>query len=292
MALVDVTGEPISTLARREAESHKGTYGRAMIAGGSRGKAGAPALAGMAALRSGAGLVTVVVPRSVQDTVAGFEPSLMTVGLGNRDTDELQQEHASEICELAKNQTAIAIGPGIGTDAETVRLVHALYYKLPQPLVVDADGLNALAQWQEGLQHVPGPRILTPHPGEFERLTGEKCHADLAKRAEQAAMLAQRDTTSQTIVVLKGHRTILTDGKQVSFNQTGNPGMATGGSGDSLTGILTALLAQGLSPWDAARFGVHVHGLAGDLAAEELGEVSMIASDIIDYLPLAFLRME
>jgi ADP-dependent NAD(P)H-hydrate dehydratase len=292
MSLVDVTGEPIVTLAPREAESHKGTYGRVMIVGGSRGKAGAPALAGMAALRSGAGLVTVVVPRSVQDIVARFEPSLMTVGLGNRDADELRQENASEVCELAKNQTALAVGPGMGTDAETVRLVHALYHKLSQPIVIDADGLNALAQWQEGLQHVPGPRILTPHPGEFERLTGGKCNTDPAKRAEQAAELAQRDTTSQTIVVLKRHRTIVTDGKRVSFNQTGNPGMATGGSGDSLTGILTALLAQGMSPWDAARLGVHVHGLAGDLAAEELGEVSMIASDIIDYLPLAFMRME
>jgi ADP-dependent NAD(P)H-hydrate dehydratase len=292
MALNDVTNEPIVTLAPREAEGHKGTYGRVMIVGGSRGKAGAPALAGMAALRSGAGLVTVVVPRSVQDTVAGFEPSLMTVGLGNRDTDELHQEHANEICELAKNQTALAIGPGMSTEPDTARLVQALYHKLEQPLVVDADGLNALALWQHGLQNVPGPRILTPHPGEFERLTGDKCSTDSIKRAQQAAKLAQRDTTSQTIVVLKGHRTIVTDGQRVSFNQTGNPGMATGGSGDSLTGILTALLAQGMSPWDAARLGVHVHGLAGDLAAEELGEVSMIASDIIDYLPLAFLQME
>jgi ADP-dependent NAD(P)H-hydrate dehydratase len=292
MKLNDVTDELIVVLAPREPESHKGTYGRVMIVGGSRGKAGAPSLAGMAALRSGAGLVTVVVPRSVQDIVAGFEPSLMTIGLGNRDTDELRQEHTNEICELAKNQTALAIGPGMGTDVETIRLVHALYHKLPQPMVVDADGLNALAQWQEGLQHVPGPRILTPHPGEFERLTGEKCNSDPAKRAQQAAKLSQGDTTSQTIVVLKGHHTIVTDGRRVSFNQTGNPGMATGGSGDSLTGILTALLAQGMLPWDAARLGVHVHGLAGDLAAEELGEVSMIASDIIDYLPLAFMQME
>jgi ADP-dependent NAD(P)H-hydrate dehydratase len=291
MSLIDVTDEPIAMLAPREPESHKGTFGRAMIIGGSRGKAGAPAPAGMAALRSGAGLVTVVVPGSVQNTVAGFEPSLMTVGLGNRDTDELQQEHASEIEELAKNQTALAIGPGMGTGPEILRLVHAIYHKLPQPLVVDADGLNAMAQWQEGLQHAPGPRILTPHPGEFERLTGEKCDADLTKHAEQAAMLARRDKSSQIIVVLKGHHTIVTDGERVSFNQTGNPGMATGGSGDSLTGILTSLLAQGMSPWDATRLGVHIHGLAGDLAAEELGEVSMIASDIIDYLPLAFLRM-
>lgn len=291
MKLKNVSDEPIVMLPPREVEGHKGTYGRVMIIGGSRGKAGAPALAGMAALRSGAGLVTVVVPQSVQSTVAGFEPSLMTVGLGNRDTDALQQPHATEIEDLVKNQTALAIGPGIGTEAETVRLAQTLFHKLTQPMIVDADGLNAMALWQEGLKHAAGPRILTPHPGEFERLTGEECHADLTTRAEQAAKLARRDITSQTIVVLKGHRTIVTDGERVSFNQTGNPGMATGGSGDSLTGILTALLAQGMSPWDAARLGVHVHGLAGDLAAEELGQVSMIASDIIDYLPLAYLRM-
>lgn len=291
MSLSDVTSEPIPTLAPRDAEGHKGTYGRVMIVGGSRGKAGAPALAGMAALRSGAGLVTVVVPRSVQDVVAGFEPSLMTVGLGDADCDVLRQTALPEILQFAANQTCLALGPGMGTDPGTQRLVHGLNHKLSQPMVVDADGLNALSQWQEGLQHPAGPRVLTPHPGEFERLFGAKCADDLNARAQQAAELSRRDGTGQTIVILKGHRTIVTDGQRVSFNQTGNAGMATGGSGDSLTGILAALLGQGLSPWNAARLGVHVHGLAGDLAAEELGEVSLIASDIVDFLPLAFQRM-
>jgi ADP-dependent NAD(P)H-hydrate dehydratase len=291
MALHDVTSEEMKMLAPREADSHKGTYGRVMIVGGSRGKAGAPALAGMAALRSGAGLVSVVVPRIVQDVVAAFEPSLMTVGLGDASCDGLEQGSLAEVLEAAGNQTCLALGPGMGTKLTTQRLVHALYHKLPQPMIVDADGLNALADWREGLAHPAGPRILTPHPGEFERLAGEKCAEDLNQRAEQAAQLCNKDKTGQTIVILKGHRTIVTDGERVSFNQSGNPGMATGGSGDSLTGILAALVGQGLSPWDVARLGVHVHGLAGDLAAEELGEVSMIASDIIDFLPLAFQRM-
>jgi ADP-dependent NAD(P)H-hydrate dehydratase len=216
----------------------------------------------------------------------------MTVGLGNANCDLLEQDFFSEINDLSDNQTSLALGPGMGTEATSERLVHALYHKLPQPLVVDADALNAISMWKEGLKNGAGPRILTPHPGEFERLAGEKCDDDLNTRAEQAAALARLDPTEQTIVVLKGHRTIVTDGEQVSFNRTGNPGMATGGSGDSLTGILTALLAQGMNPWEAARLGVHVHGLAGDLAAEELGEVSMIASDIIDFLPLAFLRIQ
>lgn len=290
MSLKDVTHEELPQLPPREPDSHKGTYGRVMIVGGSRGKAGAPALAGMAALRSGAGLVTVVVPRSIQDTVAGFEPSLMTVGLGDVGSDRLEQEIANEMLGLVANQTCLALGPGMGTKPSTVRLVHALYHKLSQPTVVDADALNALAQWQDGLKHPAGPRILTPHPGEFERLYGEKCSDDLTKRAEQAARLCRLDATGQTIIVLKGHRTIVTDGERVSFNQTGNPGMATGGTGDCLTGILSALLAQGLDTWDAARLGVQVHGLAGDLAAEELGKVSMIASDIVDYLPEAFMQ--
>jgi ADP-dependent NAD(P)H-hydrate dehydratase len=289
MSVRDVTAEPMLGLAPREAESHKGSYGRVMIVGGSRGKAGAPALAGLAALRSGAGLVTVAVPRSVQGVVAGFEPSLMTAGLGDVSSDALQQESLDELLELAANQTCLAVGPGMGAEPTTQRLVHALYHKLTQPMVVDADGLNAMAQWPEGLVHPGGARILTPHPGEFGRLA-EKCAEDLNERAEQAARLCLRDKTGQTLIILKGHRTIVTDGERVSFNQTGNPGMATGGSGDSLTGILTALLGQGLSPWDAARLGVYVHGLAGDLAAEELGEVSLIASDIIDFLPLAFQR--
>jgi NAD(P)H-hydrate epimerase len=287
MPLKDVTNEPMTLLAPREPESHKGTYGRVMIVGGSRGKAGAPALAGLAALRSGAGLVTVVVPRRVQDIVAGFEPSLMTAGLGEADADAFEHAALSDVLELAANQTSFAAGPGMGTHFATQRLVHGLYRKLMQPMVVDADGLNAMAQWPKGITCPGGPRILTPHPGEFERLA-ERCADDLNKRAEQAARLCKKDTSGQTLVILKGHQTIVTDGERVSFNQTGNPGMATGGSGDSLTGILTALLGQGMSPWDAARLGVHVHGLAGDLAAEELGEVSMIASDIIDFLPLAF----
>lgn len=291
MSLRDVTSESMPTLAPRDPNGHKGTYGRAMIIGGSRGKAGAPALAGLAALRSGAGLVTVVTPRSIQDVVAAFEPSLMTVGLGSANCEELPQSILEKLLELAANQTSLAVGPGMGSDPSAQRLVHAIYRKLTQTVIVDADGLNAMSQWSDGLMHPGGPRILTPHPGEFERLVGEKCSDDLQQRAEQAAALSRQDRSKRTIVILKGHRTVVTDGERVSFNQTGNPGMATGGSGDSLTGILTALVGQGLAAWDAARLGVHVHGLAGDLAAEELGEVSMIASDIVDYLPLAFQRI-
>jgi NAD(P)H-hydrate epimerase len=233
-------------------------------------------------------LVTVAVPRSVQDTVASFEPSLMTIGLGDPLCDELGQVFEQQLCEFAEPMTCVAVGPGLGSGAGTMRLVQSLYHRLTQPLVVDADGLNALATWPEGLKNPAGLRILTPHPGEFQPLAGEVCDADPTKRAEQAARLCHRDPSGRTLVVLKGHRTLITDGQRVSFNQTGNPGMATGGSGDVLTGVIAALVGQGLEPWQAARLGVHVHGLAGDLAATELGQISLIASDLLAYLSAAF----
>ena len=288
MSLIDVTSEPIPQLPPREAESHKGTYGRVLIVAGSRGKAGAAALAGKAALRSGAGLVSVLVPRAIQATVASFEEALMTIGLGEPNCDELLQEYSLDIRKLATDKNCLAVGPGLGTNASTMRLVHSMYHHIAQPMVVDADALNAMAAWQAGLRHPAGSRILTPHPGEFERLTDEHVASEPMARAEQAAAVCRGDTTGQTVVVLKGHHTIVTDGERVAFNQTGNPGMATGGTGDVLTGIITALVAQGLTPWDAARLAVYLHGIAGDLGAEAMGQVSLIASDLLDFLPKAF----
>jgi NAD(P)H-hydrate epimerase len=289
MSLADVSAEPMPKLLPRAADSHKGDYGRVLVVGGSRGMSGAPALAGKAALRSGAGLVTLAVPRSIQATVASFEPSYMTLSFGSTDDDSLRGEDVDDLLQAADRMSAIALGPGLGTASDTVGLVHDLYGRIEQPMVVDADGLNALAQDLEQLRTSVAPRILTPHPGEFQRLAGEKCAADLAERAEQAAELSRRDDSARTIVVLKGHHSIVTDGRQYAVNSTGNPGMATGGTGDCLTGVIVALLAQGLSPWEAARLGVHVHGLAGDLAAAALGQVSLTASDLIDFLPRAFL---
>ena len=284
----DVSSTPLPQLIAREADSHKGHYGRVLIIGGSRNMAGAPALAGRAALRSGAGLVTLAVPRSIQATVASFEPAYMTVGLGLVDEDALQAEQDGQILAIARPMTALAIGPGLGTAAGTTKLVMDLYKNLQQPLVADADALNALAQRSDSLDAVAGPRILTPHPGEFERLVGKPCAKEPQARAEQAAQFCQKDVVNQTIVVLKGHQTIVTNGQQYAVNTTGNPGMATGGTGDCLTGVITALIGQGLSCWEAARLGVYVHGLAGDLAAAELGQVSLIASDLISYLAEAF----
>lgn len=284
----DITSLPLPKLESREADSHKGDYGRVLIVGGSRGMAGAPALAGMAALRSGAGLVTLAVPRSVQPTVASFEPSMMTLGLGADSDDGLLIDCQAEILSVAEKMDVVALGPGLGSDASTAQLVCELYQAVSQPLVVDADALNALAKSPQQIKSPGGTRILTPHPGEFRRLMDADIASEDQARAAQASELCQRDPTGRTIVVLKGHRTIVCDGQHFAINATGNPGMATGGTGDCLTGIVAALVAQGVSPFDAARLGVNIHGLAGDLAAEELGQTSMIASDLIRFLPRAY----
>lgn len=251
--------------------------------------AGAIALAGMACLRSGAGLVKLAVPATVIDTVAAWEPSYTTASLSSDlGTDALHFKKAQrEVAELLPWATAVAIGPGLGRGTKRTKLVQWVYETCQHPLVCDADALNGLAESSTALENHAGPRILTPHPGEFARLTG------IAGDSREAQIAAARSLAAQQglVILLKGHRTFITDGTQEAFNTTGNPGMATGGTGDVLTGIITALLCQGLSPLDAAVLGAHVHGLAGDLAAAEVGQVSLIATDLPRFLPQAFLSL-
>ncbi len=279
----DRSAEPLPELPPRRADSHKGDYGRVLVVGGCRGMAGAPALAGIAALRAGSGLVAVATPAAVQPTVAGFEPSYTTHALGDDGATHLTADHFDELLEVAAAGDVVALGPGLGAKHATARLVHRLYRRVAKPMVVDADALNALSQLPECLAAPGGPRVLTPHPGEFARLHGPPGETD-DQRATAAAELAARDASGQTVMVLKGHRTVITDGHGYWFNQTGNPGMATGGSGDCLTGVVASLIGQGLAPVDAARLGVSAHGLAGDLAAEELGQAALIASDLPRFL--------
>lgn len=279
-------------LPPRDRTGHKGDYGRALLVGGSRGMSGAIALAGMAALRGGAGLVTLAVPRTVQDVVAMYHPGVMTLGMAD-DGDRFSATSMDELLSAARNAAAIALGPGLGRSADLTQVVERLYREAAQPMIVDADGLNALAERPDSIAHPGGRRILTPHPAEFARLFGGELKAsdvavDDQDRIHFAGELARRDPSARTIVVLKGYRTVIADGKQHAINTTGNPGMATGGTGDVLTGLITALLCQRLEPWGAAQLGAYLHGKAGDLAAQELGEVSVIATDLIDFLPMAF----
>jgi len=271
-------------LPGRAIDSHKGDFGLTLVVGGSRGMSGAAALAGMAALRGGAGLVRLAVPEPCVDTVAGFEPSYMTVPLPADPAGRIALAARARILAAAATARVVAFGPGVGRSPGLTTLAVGLYAHLPQPMVIDADGLNALAVHCESLPVPAAPRILTPHPGEFARLLGVARVAAQARESAAVELAARWNV----VLVLKGHGTLITDGVRRAVNTTGNPGMATGGSGDVLTGLIAALACQGLTPFDAARLGVFLHGLAGDLAADELGQEAMVASDLIRFLPAAF----
>jgi ADP-dependent NAD(P)H-hydrate dehydratase len=282
----------IRQLQDRPTVGHKGDFGRALLIGGSQGMSGAIALAGKATLRCGAGLVTLAVPEMILATVALFEPSYMTAPLICDEFGHIHTAARPTLEKLLESATTVACGPGLGRSDDVTKIVAWLYESCPKPTVFDADALNALASLGGGLPQRAAsenaPRILTPHPGEFARLIGHR----IDDRTEQQRAAEQFAAKHNLIVVLKGAGTIITDGRQTAINDTGNPGMATGGTGDVLTGILTGLLCQGLEPFDAARVAVHVHGRAGDLAAASLGQISLIASDLIDHLPAAFLSYQ
>lgn len=281
----------IPRLITRESDSHKGTFGRALIVGGSRGMSGAVALAGVSALRAGAGLVTVAVPDRCLETVASYSLCYMTVPLPDDVNGRLADDADPVLRELSCRASSLGVGPGLSRSESVTRVVAELYVRYTGPMVVDADALNALASLSDvstgGLPVAGGPRILTPHIGEFRRLYGdENLPADECREAAHGYAKA-----NNMIVVLKGPATLVTNGETRFENTTGNPGMATGGSGDVLTGVTTSLLGQRYSPLDAAVLAVHVHGLAGDMARDRVGEISMNATDIIDSLPAAFQKL-
>jgi len=273
----------------RPAESNKGNYGHVMVVGGSLGKAGSVAMAGMAALRTGAGLSTVATPKSVLGTVAGFHPELMTEPLPETDGGTISSGAQARINELAKGKSVLAIGPGISRDPQTAELVRALVAQLELPMVVDADGLNAFEGHADKLMGKGRTLVITPHPGEMARLAGCTIADVQTDRLGVARKFARQH---ELIVVLKGHRTLVVrpDG-EAWVNTTGNPGMATGGTGDILTGMVAGMIAQ--HPKDALRAvlaAVHLHGLAGDVMRERVGEHSLVATDLLKGLPEAFRR--
>jgi NAD(P)H-hydrate epimerase len=278
--------EAIPILAKRPADSHKGMFGSILVVAGGRGMAGAAALTGAGALRSGAGLVRVACPAEVQPTVACLEPSYMTYPLPC-DSEGLVAfpETRPALERLLEHADVVAVGPGLGRSAGLNGMIEWIVENVTQPAVLDADALNALAERVEILTRHRGPRILTPHPGEFARLTGRPTTEIQADREGHAVVFAR---TYGVVLVLKGTRTLVTDGQRVFVNDTGNPGMATGGAGDVLTGVIAALLGQRLPPFEAAQLGVYAHGLAGDIARDQNGEVGLIAGDIVDALADAF----
>jgi len=279
-------------LPRRKRDAHKGDFGRVLVVGGSRGMIGAPALASNAALRGGAGLVTFAAPAAIQPAVATLCPCATSVPLACRNDDELAVAAARQMMDTAGRCDVLAVGPGLGVGAPQQSLVRLALEQPDKPLVLDADGLNNLATLDGWPALRRCPLVLTPHPGEFARLT-KRSIGDIQSDRENAAIAAAQEWSDAAkadaplVVVLKGAGTVVTDARRLFVNDTGNPGMASGGAGDVLTGLTAALLAQGLASFDAACLAVWAHGRAGDLAAEQIGEISLIATDLLEYLPAA-----
>lgn len=288
----------------RPRDSNKGMYGHALVVGGSLGKAGAAAMAGFSALRSGAGLVTVATPNSVLPTVAGFHPELMTEPLEETGDGTISIHSLLLLEQLARNKTVLAIGPGISRNEETAEIVRKMVVERDAPIVLDADGLNAFegrakdlnrkvrqASANDPMRTELPVLVLTPHPGEMSRLTGLSTKEIQRDRINIARKFAHEHAV---ILVLKGDRTIVAgpDG-EAWVNTTGNPGMATGGTGDILTGMVAGMLAQTPNrPFEAVIAAVYLHGLAGDIACESMGERSLVATDLVRALPVAFRRTQ
>jgi NAD(P)H-hydrate epimerase len=270
--------------------SHKGDYGHVLLLGGSWGKTGAAIMAGRAALRAGAGLVTLGIPRSLAATLQGRVTEEMTLPLPDTPQGGISPEARETVLEfLDRRARVLALGPGMGTEDETASLVRDLLLSAAATMVLDADALNALEGKTSLLRRARSPVVLTPHPGEFSRLTGESVGEIEADRISSPLRFAKK---TGAYVVLKGVPTVVASPEgEVFLNTTGNPGLAKGGAGDVLTGMIAAFLAQGLPPLEAALLGVFTHGLAADLAREETTEHSLLASDVTGSIPRAFKLM-
>ena len=268
---------------QRPADAHKGTAGLVLVVAGSRGMAGAAALVGNAALRGGAGLVRIATPDSALDTVAALAPCCTTAPLPD-DGACLAREAAPVILRWAAGQNAVAMGPGLGQTEGVTAVVHQVLARAGAPIILDADGLNVLGTHAfASLKGAGAPVVVTPHPGEAARLLGMSAKDVQADREGAAAALAGM----APVAVLKGAGTVVCDGRRMYVNTTGNPGMATGGAGDVLTGLMAALAASGMDLFDAAVLAVWAHGRAGDLAAARLGILGLTALDILGCVPEA-----
>lgn len=271
----------------RPADAHKGSFGHALIFAGSLGKSGAAAMAGMAALMVGAGLSTVATPRSALANVAAFAPELMTEPLEETEAGTASGAALTGLLPLVKDKTVVTVGPGLSRHSATVWAMREFIRKCELPVVLDADGLNAFEGAVQELDSSKRPLVLTPHPGEMARLTGLKTAEIQQKRVEVASEFARRH---KAIVVLKGFRTVIAEpGGKIWINVTGNAGMAKGGTGDVLTGMIAGLIAQHPTRiMEAVLAGVYLHGLAGDVAVQETGERSLLATNLLAAIPAAF----
>lgn len=264
-------------LPERDPDAHKGDFGKILLLCGSRGYTGAAALAAMGALRSGSGLVFLGVPECIYGIEAVKLTEPVVFPLPDQD-GKLNREASVMVAEKLPQMDAVLIGPGLGQSEGTLSVVQTVLEQAQCPVVVDADGINLLSCHKDILRGRTAPTILTPHDGEFMRLAGE-----IGENRRAAAEKAARDIN--IILLLKGHRTIITNGEETYINPTGNPGMAVGGSGDVLAGVIVSLLGQKLPPLEAAACGAWLHGAAGDICAREIGQYGMLPSDMVEVLP-------
>jgi hydroxyethylthiazole kinase-like uncharacterized protein yjeF len=288
---------PLPPLPSRSPDSNKSDYGSVFVVAGSVGMTGAAGLTAEAAARAGAGLVFLLCPEAIWGVLATQLREVMVRPVGPEGARGWTPSAAVDVSEFIEHlrgapeddrRIAVAMGPGMSRAPGSAECARTLALGLAHPLVLDADGLNAFEGRAEELATRTAPTILTPHPGEAYRLAGKFDPRNNDARRDAAVGLAR---ATGAIVILKGHRTIITDGERSETNETGNPGMATGGSGDVLTGVITGLVAVGMDAFDAARLGTHVHGLAGDIAARKVGETSLIAGDVLRHLSAAFMSL-
>jgi ADP-dependent NAD(P)H-hydrate dehydratase len=280
----------IPKLPVRQADSHKGDFGKVCIIAGSVGFSGAAAIAGKASLRAGSGLVRLAVPKSILPIVAAIEPCYTTIPLADDSTGKISSKAIDTVLKAVAENDVIAFGPGVGVSAGVKAVLENLLRLEGIRLVVDADGLNNLAALKNWPDICKANLILTPHPGEMKKLWSGLLRT--AMPTDRQAIAVEFSKAANAVIVLKGCGTVVTDAEKIYVNTTGNPGMATAGAGDVLTGIIAAVCGQGLDNFDASLLAVYVHGLAADLAVKDKGQISLIATDIIDYLPCAFNKLQ
>ncbi|HDD64883.1 MAG TPA: NAD(P)H-hydrate dehydratase [Firmicutes bacterium] len=274
-------------MIKRKPESHKGDYGHLLILGGSPGLTGAVCLSAISALRSGCGLVTVGIPESLNPIIEVKLTEAMSLPLPETESHTFSLKGFEKVINFIEEKAdGVVIGPGISLENETSKFVKEIVKNVEKPILIDADGLKIISSELKILKNKKIKPVLTPHPGEMRALTGKDINYIQKNREKCAEEFAKE---YGVVMVLKGHHTVVSDGEKIYINLTGNPGMATAGSGDVLSGIIGSLLVQKMEPFDAAKTGVYIHGLAGDFALKEKGEISLIASDIIEYIPHSFL---
>ena len=277
----------LAPLPARDLEYHKGNGGRILVIAGSAGMTGAGGMASLSGLRAGAGVVLWAIPRSLNFVGEAMNLEVMTLPIPDTPAGAPSMDAREILVEAARETDCVVLGPGLPVAGDTGELMRLLIPEIYPPLIVDGGAFSAIGTDVMILRKRQNPTIITPHPGEMGRITGKTSAEIQEKRRDFAVKYAK---LSGAVVALKGHRTLVTDSRAVYENETGNPGMATAGAGDVLCGVIAALVGQGLAPFEAAKLGVFLHGLAGDLATADKGVHGVIASDIIDFLPAAFMR--